>query len=160
MRCVTLFGSADTVDKRTSTTESSAVQTILLLIHVLWILWMFSGVAIAILGFWRPRLWNMPVFRTAHLIGIVATATVPIWNDGRCPITDWEGASRGRELEPFLVRALESTVYWDVSPIVLSLATAGAALLTLAIYFRHPPARVKQIQQAIPKVGRKENARD
>lgn len=131
------------------------METVVLALHASWILWMVAGVVMAILGFWRARLWDMLVFRTGHLLGIIATATVPIWNDGRCPITEWESASSGRALDPFLVRALEALVYWDVSPMVLSLATAGAAILTVAMYFRHPPARVMQLHRFISKVGRK-----
>lgn len=126
-----------------------------LLIHALWILWMISGVVVAVFGFWRERLWDMTVFRTGHALGIVATATVPIWNDGRCPITDWESSTGGRALAPFMVRALEALVYWEVSPVVLSLVTAGAAILTVTVYFRHPPTRVTQLHASALKVGRR-----
>lgn len=126
-----------------------------LLIHALWILWMISGVVVAVFGFWRERLWDMTVFRTGHALGIVATATVPIWNDGRCPITEWESASSGHQLDPLLIRFLREFVYWDVPPLILSLATAGAAILTLAIFLRHPPARITQLQRTSSEVGQK-----
>lgn len=131
------------------------METVVLAIHTLWILWMVSGVFIAVLGYWNHRLWGMSVFRTAHALGIVVTATVPIWNDGRCPITDWESASSRQAVDPFLIRVLREFVYWDVSPLALSLVTAVAAILTVAIFFRHPPARIRQLQRTPSEVGRK-----
>lgn len=125
-----------------------------LCIHALWVIWMIGGVLLAVLGYWKRRLWELTFFRTAHLIGIVATATVPIWNDGQCPITQWESTATGHEIEPFLIRALASVVYWDVSPALLASVTAGSALLTIVIFWHHPPGRLKQLQLSLRKVGR------
>lgn len=126
-----------------------------LAIHAVWVLWMISGVFLAILGYWKKQLWQLTIFRSGHLVGIVATATVPIWNDGKCPITQWESAASGHEVQPFLIRALEALVYWDTSPWLLALLTAGSALLTAAIFFRHPPERLMQIQLFPQKVGQR-----
>ena len=131
------------------------MEQVVLVIHALWILWMISGVVLAILGFWHKRLWEMTSFRIGHVVGLVATATVPIWNDGRCPITEWESASSGRALDPLLIRVLREFVYWDVNPVVLSLVSAGAAIITVAIFLHHPPARLKRLQRNVPKVGQK-----
>jgi hypothetical protein len=148
------------VDKFARTNERVPVETMWLTVHALWVLWMVSGVVIAVLGYWHHRLWRMAIFRTAHVIGIVATATVPIWNDGRCPITDWESTSSGQALDPFMIRLWRALVYWDISPMVLGLVSAGAAILTVAIYLHHPPARISQLHRTSSKVGRKMATRD
>lgn len=117
------------------------MRTLVLALHVAWLLWMIGGVVLAALGYRYARLWAMSVFRTMHLLGIVATATVPLWNDGICPLTRLEGDAVGGHVEPLLTRILEAIVYWDVSPIYLSLLTAAAGFVTVFIYFRHPPWR-------------------
>lgn len=121
------------------------MKTLLLIVHLLWVLWMVSGVLVAALGFRYPRLWRLRLFRTAHLVAILATATVPIWNEGVCPITEWESAAAGDPAgRPFLTRLVSWFVYWDVSPIFLAALTGAAALFSVVVYFRHPPRRAKE----------------
>lgn len=116
------------------------MPTLLLSIHLLWVLWMIAGVLLAILGFYRPRLWSWRYFRILHLAAILATATVPLWNRGVCPITAWEAAlTTGSAPDPLLARMLAWLVYWDIPVWVLSSVTAGAAIVTLLIFIRHPP---------------------
>ncbi len=97
----------------------------------------------------------MPLFRTAHLIGIVGTATTPVWNYGICPLTEWEAKTRHETLEPFLVRLSEAILYWDVSPLPLTLMSAVAALLTIVVYVWHPPWRSTKLQSSRSKVGKR-----
>lgn len=118
------------------------MQTLLLSIHFLWVLWMIAGVLLAILGFYYPRLWTWRWFRILHLVAILATATVPLWNRGVCPITAWEASlTAGSAPDPFLVRMLAWLVYWDIPLWALSLATGAAALVTLVVFIMHPPWR-------------------
>ena len=118
---------------------------ILLVVHFLWAVWMVAGVVLAVLGFRFRVFWRFRVLRTAHLIGLLATATVPLWNQGICPLTEWEwqgeaaaGAANG---ESFIIRLLHDILYLDVSPTVLSVTIARGAVVTLGIYVWHPPWR-------------------
>jgi len=116
--------------------------TLWLIVHTAWVVWMILGVLLAVLAHRKPRLWRMPVFRTAHLIGLLATATVPLWSDGICPITDWEWAADQRapgEAEGFLVRAIRATLYLDVAPWILSIVTAVVAMYCVVVYVLYPP---------------------
>ena len=126
----------------------SATDTVVLA-HFLWATWMVLGVGLAIAGFRWPRLWRWRVFRLTHLVGLLGTATVPIWGKGICPLTRWEGRLRGSESglgsdavpDSFLIRLLNDVLYLDVDPLILSLITAAGALLTVLIFVFHPPWR-------------------
>lgn len=116
--------------------------SVVLIFHSLWVAWMLLGIVLAIVAHRRPRLWYMPIFRTTHLIGLVLTATVPLWNDGICPITNWESRVDGQphqESDSFMIRLIRSVIYLDVPPWVLSLTTAALAVYCIAVYFLHPP---------------------
>lgn len=104
---------------------------------------MIAGVILAILGFWHPRLWEMRKFRVAHLIGLLATATVPLWADGVCPLTSLEGTvSGGRgETAPLLERIFREILYWNVPTLFLSFLSALAAAVTFVIFIYRPPWR-------------------
>jgi len=119
------------------------VEHVLLIVHLLWATWMVAGVIWSAAGFIRHRLWAYATLRTAHLIGFLLTATVPIWNRGICPITEWEfaAADRGGSPEPLLIRLARDILYWDVSPTVLSIVSGSAALFTLGVYILRPPWR-------------------
>ncbi|MBD3402958.1 DUF2784 family protein [candidate division GN15 bacterium] len=119
----------------------SILADLLLVIHVLWVVWMVSGVVIALLGFVRPKLWGLTIFRITHLVGMALTASTPIWSDGICPLTIWEyqlreGADNPRSL---LSRIFHDLIYWDVPLIYLSLLSAAAALITVVLFILRPP---------------------
>lgn len=116
------------------------MQTVLLSIHFLWVFWMIAGVLLAILGFRCPRLWSWKYFRILHLAALLATATVPLWNRGVCPLTEWEAAVTADPApQPFLARLFAWLVYWDIPLWLLSMTTGAAAIVTLIIFIRHPP---------------------
>jgi hypothetical protein len=116
------------------------MQILLLSVHLLWVLWMIAGTLLAMLGFRYSRLWTWRYFRILHLAAILATATVPLWNRGVCPITAWEAAlTTDSAPAPFLARVLAWLVYWDIPLWVLSSATAAAAIVTLVVFIMHPP---------------------
>ena len=136
------------VDLPTDSGARPVVADLLLAIHFLWALWMVTGVVLALAGFRWPRLWSWRAFRLAHLIGLLGTASVPIWAKGICPLTNWEwglrcGASSGRFTvpEPCLRHWMRQILFLDVSPLVLSIITALGAAVTLAVFVWHPPRR-------------------
>ena len=116
----------------------------ILAIHVAWAAWMISGVVLAIAGLRWRRLLRWRVFRSAHLIGLLLTATVPLWAGGICPLTKLEDALRlpgsGSDA-PFMVRLMAETLYLNVDPVVLSAVTGLGALITLVIFVAHPPRK-------------------
>lgn len=116
----------------------------LIVVHFAWAAWMVAGVAVAMLGFRRPRLWGWRWFRTLHLIAFVATATTPLWNNGICPITTMEWQARGQAdgaQTSFLSRLLSDALYLDVSPTLISVVTGVLALFTVIMYASRPPWR-------------------
>jgi hypothetical protein len=122
-----------------------------LAIHFLWALWMVTGVALALAGFRWPRLWGWRTFRIAHLIGLLGTATVPVWANGVCPLTTWEwglrataGLGSPARAEPFITHWMREILFIDVSPVALSVIAALGATATLAIFVWHPPWRQKR----------------
>jgi hypothetical protein len=117
-----------------------------LVVHLAWAVWMVVGVLLGVAGYWWPRFWGWRSFRTGHLVGLLLTATVPLWNQGICPLTNWEWALDTDRIpsgtpESLVVRLIRAVLYIDVSPTVIGLATAMGAMVTLWIYINHPPWR-------------------
>jgi len=88
------------------------------------------------------------------VIGLLGTATVPIWAKGICPLTAWEWDLRvaaasvsPARAEPFLIHWMRDILFLDVSPIVLSVVTALGAAATLTIFILHPPRKREQSPQ-------------
>lgn len=120
------------------------LANLILIVHFAWAIWMVCGVILALLGFRWPRLWEWKIFRTAHLIGLVATATTPLWPGGTCPLTIWEWELRGGgAVEPhsFIIHWLDKLLFWNVNPVILSLISALGALATVVIFIFRPPWR-------------------
>ncbi len=121
----------------------------ILAIHFVWALWMIAGVLLAIAGFRWPRFWTWRVFRIAHLLALLGTATVPIWSAGVCPLTTWEwklrsspGEGLSGSSEPFLRHWLRDILFLDVSPELLSIIAGLGAVVTLSVFIWHPPRRM------------------
>lgn len=118
------------------------LNQVLLVVHLLWAAWMVTGVVLSVLGLRFRRLLRFGVMRTAHLAGLLATATVPLWNRGICPLTEWEwlvGGDPAVDRSSFVIRLLSSILYLDVSPTVLTVLTALGAVLTFVVYVWYPP---------------------
>lgn len=114
----------------------------LVVVHFLWAAWMVSGVLLAVAGYRFPGLWRLRIFRLAHMVGLIITATVPLWNRGICPLTIWErrlSDAPGPAEGSFIIRWLYDALYLDVSPTVLSLISAAGAMVTIWIFIFHPP---------------------
>ena len=128
---------------------NSFIADLLLVIHFVWAAWMVSGVLLSVSGFWWPRFWSWRLFRITHLIGLIGTATVPIWARGLCPLTIWEwqlravGAGDGGNgrVEPFIIRWMREVLFIDLDPFVMSLIAGAGAVATLVIFISHPPRR-------------------
>lgn len=123
----------------------------LLAIHFAWALWMVAGVALALAGYRWPRLWRWRAFRITHMLGLLGTATVPIWARGICPLTTWEwdlrvaaASAAPARAEPFLIHWMRDILFFDVSPILLSVVTVLGAATTLTVFILHPPRKREQ----------------
>ncbi len=124
--------------------RDTVLANVILIVHFAWAAWMISGVVLALLGFRWPRLWKWKVFRTAHLIGLVATATTPFWPGNTCPLTIWEWKLRGdgtgiAEPHSFIIHWLDKLLFWNVDPLILSLVSALGALATVVIFITRSP---------------------
>jgi len=90
--------------------------------------------------------------RTVHLVGIVFTASVPLWG-GICPLTKWEDALRfGADptvARSFLADLAHRLLYINVPIWVITVATTVVAVSTVVLYIAYPPWR------PIEKTGRK-----
>lgn len=121
---------------------------LVLVVHFLWFLWMVSGVVVAVAGFVWPRVWGWRVFRSLHVVGLIGTASVPLWAErGLCPLTllEWELADRGSGgPDSFIIRMMSDILYVDISPTTLSIATAFAALITIVVFVMRPPWRYRR----------------
>lgn len=113
---------------------------------------MVTGIVLAVAAIRYRRLRKLSITRTLHLIGILATATVPLWNDGVCPLTSWENGTDAPP-ESFLGRMCLALLYWDAPQLMLSVLSAAVALLTLVLYFIFPPWG----PSPVPRPDRKEN---
>jgi hypothetical protein len=119
----------------------------ILVVHFAWAAWMVSGVAVAVLGFRWHRFWRWRIFRTAHLFGLIATASTPLWPSGTCPLTIWEWELRAEPstaAQPgsFIIHWLHEALFWDVDPVILSLISAAAALFTVVMFFLRSPRKM------------------
>ena len=128
-----------------------SLMDVVLIAHFIWAGWMILGVVLAMAGFRWPGLWRWRVFRISHLAGLLATATVPIWGKGICPLTRWEWrlhpTESGSAAESFLARAIKDVLYVDVDPLVLSLVTAAGALVTVLIFVFRPPWGARKLPE-------------
>ncbi|KAF0127328.1 MAG: hypothetical protein FD189_395 [Elusimicrobia bacterium] len=120
--------------------------------HLAWILFMAAGVLLTAAAFFRRELFELRLFRLAHLLGIVFTAALAAVRRP-CPLTTLENYLR--EGDPggapyagsFIVRQLERFIYPDIHPLAIIIPTVLAGVFTAAVYAARPPAR-------LPRPGR------
>jgi len=121
----------------------------ILVIHLVWIVFMFYGFALTVRAFWRPAFWDRWIFRTIHLAGILFVASLELLHK-YCPLTIWENALRqhgnpGTEYpSSFILGYIERLVYPNVSPLVYLLPTYGIALFTLVMFAVRLPAKLRR----------------
>ena len=119
------------------------LSDILVLLHLGWAIFMVGGFVFAVIGIFVPAYRRWVKLRTAHVIGIVFTASVPLWS-GYCPVTKWENALRLNEGLPaisrsFLVHYAHRILYLDVPLWTITLGTTLVAVVSVALYFVYPP---------------------
>ena len=108
---------------------------ILTVIHFVYILFMLYGFTLTIRGFFHKDFFDRWVFRTLHMFGIIFVAILAVMNK-YCPLTIWE-ANLMTKYNPvteytggFIVRQIESLLYPDVNPLVVTIPTYFIALFT------------------------------
>ncbi len=122
---------------------SAQLSDILVVLHFLWAAFMIGGFVLAVVGIFRPACRRLLKLRTTHLIGIVVTATVPLWS-GLCPLTIWESTLRegpGMADVPrsFLADYAYQLLYINVPVWVITLVTTLVALTSVILYIIYPP---------------------
>ena len=121
----------------------------LVVIHFIWILFMFAGFFVAIIGFWLRKLFELCVFRTIHVCGIVYVSVLAV--SGRyCPLTIWENALRNKYSTQstypgsFIVHYVEKLVYPDIDPMVVVFPTVFIGFFTAVVFVIRPPGKIKK----------------
>lgn len=123
---------------------------LMLVIHFVWVIYMIAGFILTISAFRWRRLFDFFWLRTIHVAGIVFVGCLGLLGK-YCPLTLWEMALRQRS-DPnavysgsFIGHWIETLIYYDVDPLIITLPTIIAACLTLIIYILRPPAKVRQL---------------
>ena len=121
----------------------SHLYDILIVLHLLWATFMIGGFVLALVGIFQPACRRLVKLRTVHVIGIVLTASVPLWS-GICPLTDWENALRtgaGLSTIPrsFLAHYAHEILYINVPVWLITLLTSLVAVTSLILFFVYPP---------------------
>jgi hypothetical protein len=117
-------------------------------VHFLWILFMFLGFILTLLGFFNRQFFERWIFRLSHLIGIAyVSALVAIGK--YCPLTVWENSLRAK-YDPsltypgsFIAHYIEKFVYPDINPFLIQGITAFIAVFTLVVFIIKPPKAIK-----------------
>jgi len=118
----------------------SALASVVLGLHVLFILWVVFGALIA-----RSR----PVLRWVHIASLVwgILVELPLLP---CPLTlleNWLESQAG--VQPyqggFILRNLDRLVYPNISPIVLTVVGVAVCVFNLALYVRYFLPRTRRV---------------
>ncbi len=84
------------------------------------------------------------------MFGIIFVAMLAVMNK-YCPLTIWETDlmakyNPGTEYTGgFIVRQIESLIYPDVNPLVVTIPTYFIALFTLTVFILKPPERIRKL---------------
>lgn len=116
----------------------------LLLLHVLFVVFVVSGLALIIAGGIRHWHWvRNPWFRAAH-VAAIGVVVAQAWLGRLCPLTVWEMALRERAGDAvykvsFIAYWLDQLLYFDAPAWVFLLAyTAFAALVVISWFLVRP----------------------
>ncbi|MEA3312876.1 MAG: DUF2784 family protein [Caldisericota bacterium] len=130
---------------------------IIVTMHFAWILFMLIGFLFTLYGFFRKDFWDMWLFRTIHLFGIVYVSFLAIMRKN-CPLTLLENALRAKYnpnlIYPgsFMVYYVEKLVYPDVNLLLILIPTAFIAIFSIIIFIIKPPAKIKLIFKCVKSV--------
>ena len=121
-----------------------------MVIHLAWIIFILWGFVLTIWGFFNPKFFELWLFRTVHLLGILFVVTLEILGK-YCPLTLWENALRSHynpETDypgSFIIKYIEQMIYPDVSPLVVIIPTILVATFTLVAFVLKPPAKLMSL---------------
>lgn len=120
--------------------------TIVLLLHLLWILFILYGFFFTLIGvFFKKELLKNFWLRTTHLIGIIFVATLTAL-DKYCPLTLVEIKLRQKinsdfNMDSFIIYYLEKLIYPEINPNFIIILTYIIAILSLVFYIILPPIK-------------------
>ena len=126
------------------------IADIIILIHFLWILFILTGFALTLGGFFWKGYFNRWVFRTVHLCGILFVAILAVLGE-YCPLTILENnlmVKYDPELTypgSFITHYVGKLVYPDVEPMIIIVLTIIIGLITLIIYIIKSPMRIVEM---------------
>ncbi len=117
-----------------------------LVLHALFVLFVFGGLLLTLLGWWRGWVWTRNFwFRLAHLAAI-GFVVLEAWFGVPCPLTVLE--SRLRVLAggagyaaSFIGHWLQRLLFYEAEPWVFTAVYTAFALLVIAVFVFHPPRR-------------------
>jgi len=116
----------------------------LLLVHVMFVIFVMSGLLLVLAGGWRGWHWvTNPWFRLAHLLAI-GVVVAQAWLGTVCPLTIWEMALRARAGDAtysgaFIAHWLDALLYYRAPEWVFVLCySAFGALVALAWWWVRP----------------------
>ncbi len=122
----------------------------IVVLHFVWILFMLLGFILTIWGFFWKGFFELWLFRTLHLCGILYVSLLAILRE-YCPLTILENISRLKynpeTIYPgsFIAHYIEKLVYPDVNPLILIMGTIFIAVFTLVIFIVKPPTKIRKI---------------
>ncbi|MBA7686956.1 hypothetical protein ES703_95416 [subsurface metagenome] len=122
----------------------------IVVLHFVWILFMLLGFILTIWGFFWKGFFELWLFRTLHLCGILYVSLLAILRE-YCPLTILENISRLKynpeTIYPgsFIAHYIEKLVYPDVNPLILIIGTIFIAVFTLVIFIVKPPTKIRKI---------------
>ncbi|MCK4322024.1 DUF2784 domain-containing protein [candidate division WOR-3 bacterium] len=122
----------------------------IVVLHFVWILFMLLGFILTIWGFFWKGFFELWLFRTLHLCGILYVSLLAILRE-YCPLTILENISRLKynpeTIYPgsFIAHYIEKLVYPDVNPLILIIGTIFIAVFTLVIFIVKPPTKMRKI---------------
>lgn len=122
----------------------------IVIMHFTWVLFMLVGFILTLCGFFWKGFFDMWLFRTVHLCGIVYVGLLAVLRQ-YCPLTILEYTLRAKynpELTypgSFIVYYIEKLVYPDVNPLVILIPTVIIAVFTIAVFIIKPPEKIRRI---------------
>jgi hypothetical protein len=129
--------------------DGNMAADLVLLVHALWVIFMVGGIVFTFAAWFRKSLFEWARFRTAHLLGLLFTASMGIfgWN---CPLTNLESALRSEGSKAaypgsFLAYYLDKVVYWEITQSTITALTIVLALFVVVTYLVRPPSRVMEL---------------
>ena len=123
---------------------------VIVVMHFGWILFLLTGFILIPAGFWWRRFFDLWLFRTIHLGGIIYASLLTIMGKF-CPLTVWEYNLR-QKYDPdlvypgsFIISHIEKLVYPDVNPLIVQIPTVFIAVFTILVFIVRPPGITRKI---------------